>query len=380
MKKIIAFAVALLTISIAVNSQSLKYQSGIGYEMNIFKNPGSLLQNGELQERADMYQNGVFSYHAVNFGSKFRKGRFYVTPKVKGSTYAYLNRLDATSARFAVELPVRFRLKKGQYMHFKPLYSTFKQQGTDLSSGAIRTPLAFATLKLPLLFEKKMGDRGYSVGAFYQYKNYPTADENELFYHAFGTTLEHQRKMGKSLRSTLALEAFYRQYTDVNFKGVITDEEVWDEEFDDENFDELTRRWGYLKAKYSLRKKTKTGFFEVPLTSSMRLDMSTNKYGYWQHDAAFRYKIAADNRKLFVKARLGHRYFFSLKNEDDMPIQYVYVGGDLKYEAPLSKKLSFFTNVGVIKRFSTKNKETSIALREYFNARVNVGLTYRFFQ
>lgn len=379
MKKIIALAIALLTISIAANSQSLKYQTGIGYEMNIFKNPGSLLQNGEFKDRSQMYQNGVFSYHAVNFSSKFKKGRFYVTPKVKGSTYAYLNRLDATSARFAVELPVRFRLRKGQYMHLNPSYSTFRQQGTDLSSGAIRTPLAFATLKLPLLFEKKMGDKGFSVGAFYQYKNYPTSDENELFYHAFGTTFEHQRKIGKSLKSTLGAEAFYRQYTDVNFKGVITDEEAWDDEWFDENFDELTRRWGYLKAKYSLRKKTKTGFVEVPLSSFMRLDMSTQKYGYWQHDVAVRYKIAANDRKLFVKARVGHRYFFSLQNEDDMPIQYLYLGGDIKYEAPLSKKLSFFTNVSVIKRFSTKNKETSIALREYFNARLNVGLTYRFF-
>jgi len=385
MKTLAGILVILLTMSISAQAQSkLSYSQGLGFETNIFKNPSSFLTKTDSLERDDMYQNGVFSYHRILFSTKYKKDNLYLRFKSSASAQLFPSVEDAHAYRLSLELPMRYKLDRGKYFHISPKYARYQQNGLDLSSGAIRTPLSYASFTLPIDYEFDQANSEYKTGMFYKYKNYPSATDDILFYHSVGAHISKENKFElakNEYRGLLDIEASLRRYQDIDFPTATIDEETdLDEDFWDElEGTERIRNWAYLQASYRLKRRFENGYWEIPVRSFVRADFSTRKYGYLQHDLGFNLSHESTNAKWTIKTKLAHRYHFKLMNEDSASIQYLYAGFDLRYEAYVSKKLSLYANIEVIKRFSTQQKQSTLAFREYYNSQLSVGLRYSLF-
>lgn len=384
MRTFAGILVILFALSISAQAQSkLSYTQGIGFETNIFKNPASFASKGDSLEREEMYQNGIFSYHRLLFSTKYKKDNLYLRFKSNASAQLFPTVEDAHAYRLSLELPLRYKLGSGKYVHMAPKYARYQQNGLDLSSGAIRTPLSYASFTLPIDYEFDLGNSEYKTGAFYKYKNYPSATEDVLYYHSIGAHVSKENEFDIAKKEYLGLldvETSFRRYQDIDFPTVtIEDPELEDAFWDDLEGTERIRNWAYLQASYRLKRRFENGYWEVPFRSFVRADFSTQKYGYLQHDLGFNISYKTANAKWLVKTKLAHRHHFKLMNEDSVSIRYVYAGIDLRYEADLSKKLSCYANLEIIKRFSTQQKQSTLAFREYYNSQFSVGLRYSLF-
>ncbi|MFY0672364.1 MAG: hypothetical protein JXQ87_03115 [Bacteroidia bacterium] len=382
-KRIISALILNILGSITYAQSKLDFKNGIGYETNIFKNPSFYFDGNDTLERWDMYQNGFFYYSQLRFSTSYKTDRFYYKLKSSASTQQFFTNADAHSYRMRIEAPIRYKLGVNKYLRLVPQFATYRQNGVDQRQGAIRTPLSFSQMRIPLEYERRKSGYVRRLGAFYQYKDYPTADNNSLMYNAVGTYLniEKEFSMGKNEYKVFkSFETHFRKYYDVNYTGPV---EVIDDEgdgFDDDSYyNEQERDWFYVMAEYKLRKYTANGYVELPLRSFTRLDFSTQKYGYTQHDFGIRMKYKNDKISLSVHPKIAHRYHFKLKTNEGANLQYFYTGIDFRAEMGITEKISLGAQFDLMKRFSNNQRANTLAFREYFNYEALLTLRYRIF-
>ena len=383
MKTQMAFLAVLLVIVIKGQAQSkLEVSQGLGHETNVFKNPAFYTRGSTEMERADMYQNGFYSYSRLDFSSVYARDFFYLKMKAQGSTQQFLALEDAHSYRLNAALDLRFKLGVNRYLHLAPNYSMYRQNGIDQGQGAIRTPLSYSSLLLPLMFERRRkGSKRYS-GIYYRFKNYPAPAEDQLFYHSVGAQWNREKRFERAKEgylSKLELEASFRHYTDISVSfppGFNFEDDEWEDDFNERV---QTRNWAYAQVAYRIRRYTESGYVEIPVRSFLRADFSTRKYGYLQNDLGLNVLTHLGRSRLSVKTKLAHRHHFRLKTSDSVSIRYFYAGLDVKWVCPITQKLDLFAEVEMIRRFSNNHKVSSLAFREYFNVEAQLGLTYRLF-
>lgn len=383
-RRIITISILLALTSLQLNAQwKRQFRAGLngGYEWNIFLNP-SVIQGGEeTLFRNDLwvsapYQGGFLS---ADFNRDLGKSRWKIGTYISGANYN--SRINAN--RHSLRLNVSYRTKYAdrKYFEIAPEVYRIKRVGINDQDAILATPFSYFRFTLPVKFDFYLRNKVWlKTTTGYLYRSYDRTNDRQLNYHAgfIGASLSKKWKSDRSERKlTYSNRVEMRLYKNLEF---FLDEPVEaGEPAEPAEVEESSRIWTYLSndLEYSFKPADERFKLTMGLYTTIRLD-SEEENSYKELAPGIRGEWKLNKWTLSSNLSYVYRNYSEREvGEEEIPLQYKYIRGSVKASVPLREKTNFYIKSNVVNRASSNDLLTR-GFREYFNSRIEMGITLRF--
>lgn len=370
--------------SFQVNAQwENKFRAGLngGYEWNIFLNPSTISGEEEMLFREDLwvnapYQGGFFS---ADLNRKSSQGRWKIGAYLSGANYN--SRINANRHSFRLNASYRTKYADRKYFEIAPEIYRINRVGVNDSDAILSTPFSYLKLTIPVSFDFYLRNKIWlKTTGGYLYKGYDRTNDRQLFYHAgfAGASLSKKWKNKKGeAKLTYSNRLELRLYKNLEF--FLDEPAEAGDPTEPEEVEESSRIWTYISndLEYSFKPINDRIRLTMGLYTTLRLD-SEEENSYKELSPGFSGQWKMKNWTLSTDLSYVYRNYSEREvGEEELPLQYTYVRANIKAEVPLRKNMNFHVRTSVVNRASSNDLLTR-GFREYFNSKVETGITIRF--
>ncbi len=397
MKKSLALIMALFILApvIAQVSHSKSHQISIGggHEWNPFLMPNTLLTDGELQDKEELWDNGTFQALSFNNSFRWEKDKHKFKLKINGSLGIFQTEQNANRHTYTLGASYRVKYAPKKYFEFAPEYFRKKREGINGDQALLATPFSFQQFRAPLSFDFYLGDGAWIKSEIgYLIKSYDRPSEELLRYQApfLGLSLSKKWTVGDyTTKLTLRSLSQRRKYTDIDRIAPIEDPE-FDEEDDffeeDEAFEgveefrENERNWSYFfnDLTYSLKTANKSLRAEIGLYSTLRVDAQRIS-DYLEIGPGINASWQTGKLEVSPSLRYSVRRYSRLApgEGNNLLLQYNYIRTRFNANYRLGNNLTLFASYVLTTRTSNNPNLDGITFREYFYAQGQLGIRWK---
>lgn len=376
-------------------NRSHQLSVGAGHETNAFLRPNSLLEDDELLERPDLWDNGTYQSVALSNGLKWQKGPHKFKLKLNGTLGIY--QTEENSNRYSITAGFAYRVKYGskKYFEFAPEYYLKKRRGINGDQAVLATPFSFQQVRVPVSFDFYLGDMAWLKSeAGYFFKGYDQPNAQVLQYRAPFLQVSFSKKwtLGENItRLTVESRTQWRKYkeldrivTEILFEDDFEEEE--EEFFEEEGLEDSVyfrageRDWTYYfnDASYAFWTANKSFRAELGLFSMIRSDARAVS-SYTEVGPGVSTEVKLEKLSLSTSLRYSIRRYSRLAPgaDNNLLLQYRYLRGKFGITYQLGRRTSFYGKYTLINRTSNNPNVDRTSFREYFYASGELGIRWK---
>jgi hypothetical protein len=356
-------------------TNSLEFANG--YERNIFRNPESLITQGDTLGRAEMWQNGMYQtiQSRNSIRRELKKGMLELT--ANGGVGIFHTEVPANEYNYKLAASYRVRYADGRFAEFAPAFDRVKRQGIDITEIELRAPFSYHKAVLPIHMDFYKGKRiwirteGGVVGKLYD------RELNErLRYIAPYLSGEVSKKWiseGGTIKVLAHSRAEWRRiYDRMASTSSATGEITYTDRF---------RHWHFYTLGAGVKYKSSD--------DKWQLAADFHHIARIDRDAEFTFHhtgISADVEYHLKKFKMGLVAAYGLRNypnlvpgrNNNSALRYVYRRAAVNASYQMNKLLTVQAAYLINNRDSNNPSETMIGFRGYENMLVEAGLKMNF--
>lgn len=373
------------------HSRSHQISLGGGQEWNAFLRPNVFLQDGEILNKEELWDNGTFQSLSINNSFKWEKDQHKFKLKLNGFLGIFQTGENANRHSYTLGVAYRVKYASKKFFEFAPEYFRKKREGINEDQAILATPFSFQQFRAPVTFDFYLGEGAWVKSeAGYLIKSYDRPDEQVLRYQApfFGVSLSKKWNIGEyTTKLTLHSVSQWRKYTDIDRITEQIDPEDEEDDFFEEDeafegedeFRESERNWSYYfnNITYSIKTTDKKLRAEIGVYSTLRID-ARNVSDYLEIGPGINASLKSGKLELSPSVRYSIRKYSRLAPGDgnNLLLQYNYLRVRFNAYYRLTNKLSLFGRYILTKRDSNNPTLDSQAFRAYVYAQGEIGVRW----
>ncbi len=382
-RRTIAIAILLALTSIQLNAQwERQFRAGLnaGHEWNIFLNPSVIRGAEETLFRNDLWVNAPYQggFVSADFNRDLGKSRWKIGTYLSGANYN--SRINANRHSFRLNISYRVKYASRKYFEVAPELYRIKRVGINDQDAILSTPFSYFRFTLPVKFDFYLKNKTWlKTTSGYLYRSYDRTNARQLSYHAgfIEAGLSKKWKSDKNeTKLTYTNRVEVRLYKNLEF--FLDEPDEPGDPAEPEEVEESSRVWTYLSndLEYSIKPLHQNFKLTLGLYTTIRLD-SEEENSYKELAPGIRTEWKLSRWTLSGNLSYVYRNFSEREvGEEEVPLQYKYIRGSVKASVPLGEKTNFYIKSNVVNRASSNDLLTR-GFREYFNSRIEMGITLR---
>ena len=345
-------------------------------------NPPTIVSDGELLRRADLWTNAFYEegFLSATMKRKTATGRWKLGSYFSAANYH--SRVNANRHAFRFDLSYRTKYADKKYFEIAPQLYRIKRQGVNDQDAILTVPFSYVKFTLPVKFDFYLGDRKWlKTTSGYFYKSFDRFNNRQIAYHTAFLEAKFSKKWlkaGAETKLTYTGRTEFRFYRIESQNVPVFDPEDDLDPADLEEGNHSNRQWTYISndLEYSIKPASERYSLNLGLYSTLRLD-AEEENGYFELAPGIESTLYFPGFELSGRLQYVNRSYPDREvGEEDLPLTYQYVRGSIKATMPIKKRTSFFVRANMVNRASSNTAQTR-GFREYFNAVVETGLVIR---
>ena len=342
-----------------------------GYEWNIFKNPGRVVENSDTLRRNRLWQNSSFNELSADIGYELDWENSRLRLESDLSTNLYHQATEAHEFAYDLGASYRSNFADRKYIELSPEYSRKKQDGIEATDPVFSSRLSYSQLRIPLELDFYLGNLAWlRFETMYRNRRYDRRNDKQTSYDAY--------------------------YFEALFKQSIDDRGRFDHEFEIENqtryrdqvttdFDDPStapeedfRQFTKIETQVLYRLQSRRDFFEVefPVSGTLFFDHPSSALDYQEIEFGTEVDLNIGRAEFSAGLERTLRSFSNFEvGTSGETLFYGYWTGEAEVEYAITQNINLQAKARYITRTSTRERLNSAFYREYTNSYIQTGIT-----
>jgi len=351
-------------------SAQLSVRTGVfqGYEWNIFRNPESLVQQGDTLGRGDLWSNSNYNELFLNtdYSKRWKNARLKLSGDFRANIYHQQN--SAQKEFYRVYASYRTKYASRKYFEFSPSITRRNQAPIDQSDLIFRSRFSYSQVLAPLHFDfylKKQ--RWLRFETSYRYRAYDATSNDNTHYHGFGAEALFSKRWKGRVTTEVELFAEWnlRKQTEFEFATETEPEEVKNRDFQSYTFGSTL----------SLRSNNSSFRIEFPLSYKSFTDTPSERLNYSQLETGTKISFKLGKTRVTQNLTGTFRDFSNLTVTDDELLNYKYIRSSTTIRIPVLNRFTYTVKASAVRRLSNRTTMTRSSFRGFLSSYIETGFS-----